>query len=59
MDENEFEYEGKTYVTAPDDGEFFCGGCAFESSRCIGIIPECRPRFRIDGRNVIFVEKHP
>ena len=55
MDENEFEYEGKIYVTAPDDGEFFCGGCAFESSSCPDV--DCRPRFRFDRLNVIFVEK--
>lgn len=55
MDENEFEYDGKVYVTAPDDGEFFCNGCAFESYSCPDA--ECRPKHRVDGRNVIFVEK--
>ena len=57
MNENEFEIDGKWYVTAPDDGEFLCNGCAFESSSCPDV--ECRPRFRFDKRNVIFVEKHP
>lgn len=55
MDENEFEIDGKVYVAVPDDGEFFCSGCAFESYTCPEI--ECRPKHRLDGRNVIFVEK--
>lgn len=57
MDENEFEIDGNVYVAEPEGGDFFCGGCAFESSSCPAM--ECRSRLRKDGRNVIFVEKHP
>ena len=64
MDVNEFEIDGKVYVTAPDDGEFFCDGCSFDwgEGYCgawSDEIPRCSKVSRMDGRDVIFVEKHP
>ena len=61
MDENEFEFEGKTYVaehcSADDCGSTDGKQCSFISLDCgqFNCFPECR----VDGRNVIFVEKQP
>lgn len=64
MDENEFEFEGKTYV-AREYFEDDCGcvggeSCAFTlmSSRECGKF-KCTPDKRGDGLNVIFLEKNP
>ena len=59
MDENEFEFEGKTYVAehcSDDDcGEADGNKCSFFKLNCVRF--NCIPEYRIDGRNVIFVEK--
>ena len=63
MDENEFEFEGKTYVSV-DAGNLVakCSPCAFYKTHdCVrlsdnGEIPYC-DYCRDDMRNVIFVEK--
>lgn len=61
MNENEFEYNGKTYVTAPEP-EGCCVDCDLLSA-CgpdgIEGIPECQSHKRVDNRDVIFVEKQP
>ena len=61
MDENEFEFEGKTYVAehcSADDCGFTDGKqCSFISLDCSRF--NCFPECRADGRNVIFVEKQP
>jgi hypothetical protein len=52
IDENEFEYEGKTYVLVPKVG---CWGCAFRAAGFAcdapGVAPECFHPSRI------FIEK--
>lgn len=62
MNENEFEFEGKTYVAKPYVAESSCNECAmFVGGDCIAIdvrgIPDCYCGLRKDGMNVIFVEK--
>lgn len=56
--ENEFEFMGVAYKAV--DSASNCDGCSF-SERAIPCIsaPDCRRSYRDDGRNVIFVEKHP
>lgn len=57
--ENEFELDGVLYVAR--EGGFNCYGCAFldDDERCVES-PSCRKSHgRMDGRNVIFVEKRP
>lgn len=56
MDENEFEFEGKSYVAVEQDKYPFCSGCAFEFCGC-SRVPECVRSKRADNVNVIFVEK--
>lgn len=61
MNENEFDYNAKTYVAV--ETEKPCDKCAFVrdigcvSLKIRGIIPECLSRFRADGKRVFFVEK--
>lgn len=57
MNENEFEYNGKMYVTTDSDGN--CDGCHLvDSDDCLyGDRPACTSSHRSDGRYVIFVEK--
>lgn len=65
MGENEFELNGVVYVAVEESIDAKqCNGCAMKNDKhpfkCIGNsyeIPDCDPSFRIDGRNVIFVEK--
>jgi hypothetical protein len=56
--ENEFEFEGKTYVTVFDelDGDG-CAKCAFELIDCTIGIPQCYSGNREDGKPVYFKEK--
>lgn len=59
MNENEFEYEGITYVAEEQD-EITCNGCAFKGDRhCPDYygFPSCVANLREDGRYVVFVEK--
>lgn len=56
MDENEFEFEGFTYI-AVDGAQDDCEGCTFLRSGACHRIPYCYPSQRVDGRDVIFVEK--
>jgi hypothetical protein len=62
--ENEFEFEGKTYVAVDDKGS--CKECSFYSDQelrsCLAlshleIIPRCYPYARKDRRDVNFKEK--
>lgn len=59
MNENEFELDGKVYVAV--DAECGCNGCAFNQVSvrdCNAYAaPYCTRKYRIDNRNVIFVEK--
>lgn len=62
MDENEFRYDGKTFVAVEDEDEIPCTRCALWKVDCYwlrahGEIPHCSERLRKDGRNVRFVEK--
>ena len=67
MDENEFEFCGDTYQAIEVPLSNGCKGCGIwtQTHGCaanlfkVGSIPDCDPGYRIDGRNVIFVEKHP
>lgn len=61
MNENEFEFNGKTYVAVEDESPL-CSGCAFFEYHCIrlqtfGKIPRCTVIDREDGRLVKFFEK--
>ena len=61
MDENEFEFNGKTYVSVATGG-FSCDGCELFDDGCsiaYGDYPCCSAKGRGDGIGVIFVEKHP
>lgn len=58
MDENEFEFNGKVFVSMPNDG--YCGGCYFDSGlHCMADneVPSCSRERRNDKKFVIFVEK--
>ena len=62
MEENEFEFDGKTYVSRHKAKSMSrCQYCAFSMCfECIddeSAIPQCVGCYRIDGRDVIFVEK--
>lgn len=62
MNENEFSYRGKTYIAVEDEADYTCRGCALARMNCyklmgIGKIPPCRSAYRLDGNNVVFVEK--
>lgn len=60
--ENEFRFDGKTYVAIESEKNKRCNGCAFWEEYCMqlqlrGKIPRCYKEFRADGKNVHFVEK--
>lgn len=61
VNEDGIERDGNVYVAVDEDNDDFdckCHGCAFIAysfSECDGI--KCRNYERIDGRDVIFVEK--
>jgi len=60
MDENEFEFDGNKYVAKESSGK--CDGCSFngDGGDCEAWsdeIPRCAKVSRMDGRDVIFVEK--
>ena len=61
MNENEFEYEGKTFEAIEKAKSMSrCTYCAFEKGvECLEEveIPGCSREVRLDGRSVIFVEK--
>ena len=58
MNENEFEIDGKVYVSRREDT---CHGCAFDGVAqdipCRSYLPSCIDSDRNDGEFVIFVEK--
>lgn len=57
--ENEFEFEGKVFISKISIG---CDGCAFyasEENRCECLEARCHPSGRSSRDSVIFVEKHP
>lgn len=56
MDENEFEFNGLTYVAKCGDD---CSGCSMDADDTCYAAPRCASSERKDGREVIFVEKHP
>jgi hypothetical protein len=60
MDENEFELNGIQYVAVEDIYNEGCDSCSFniQNTGC-AFAPTCFEDERIDGRDVIFVEKHP
>lgn len=55
----EFEFKGKTYVAFSVDTENYCEGCAFQHTHECWELPDCGPKKREDGRDVIFLEKRP
>lgn len=60
MNENEFEFNGKTYVAVED--ELPCKNCAFWGKSCgilqwHGKIPPCSAPYRKDDKDVRFVMK--
>ena len=57
--ENEFELGGKIYES--EDAKYHCSGCEIFncSSDLDERMPPCHRMDRKDGRQVIFVEKHP
>lgn len=58
MDENEFESNGSMFYAKHNDSDN-CDGCAFLSGReCSEFSAPCEGCKRVDGKNVIFVEKH-
>lgn len=65
--ENEFEFLDQTYQAKEVDLSSGCNGCEIWtiSNGCLAntlteeIFPPCDQGYRADGRNVIFVEKHP
>ena len=66
MNEDEFEYNGKTYVTVNQSYNFPCEGCAFYKEededyfcklRNAGKIPPWSWKLREDGIESMFVEK--
>lgn len=56
MNENEFDYGGKHYEAIPSNGAL-CNGCQMNSARLCSTAPSCSAATRLDGRDVIFVEK--
>lgn len=63
MKEDEFETGGRLYQSVEKSWSMErCGYCAFSNDlQCIDDqdIPNCDKLYRIDGIDVIFVEKHP
>lgn len=65
--ENEFEFLYKTYQAKEVGLSNGCNGCGIwtSSNGCLANLlagetfPDCDPSYRVDERNVIFVEKHP
>lgn len=62
MDENEFEFKGKIYVSRHKAKSMSrCQYCAFSVNfECVddeSEVPNCVGNTRADGRDVIFVEK--
>lgn len=57
MNENEFEFEGKTYVALRTDIDD-CVGCEMQHLPCYKVA-KCSKNERVDGFDVIFVEKQP
>lgn len=54
--ENEFEFEGKVYVALRTDVDN-CIGCEMRHLPCYKVA-KCARNERVDGVDVIFVEKH-
>ena len=61
MDENEFMFKGKAYISAPEPDNCCCECNLLQECGPDGMegVPECQGNKRIDGRDVIFVEKRP
>lgn len=63
MNENEFQFRGKTYVAVRDDDDSGCDKCAFAFDIACATLhlreefPPCIAQIREDGKNVHFVEK--
>ena len=62
MGECEFEVGGVVYIAVDAPPVKPCSKCSFFiNDRCAGMLmnaaPDCFGDFRVDGRNVIFVEK--
>lgn len=62
MNENEFDYNGATFVAVKSALESGCERCAFCDADCVkllgaGRIPTCVWQDRADKRNVIFIRK--
>lgn len=66
MNENEFQFNGKTYIAVDGKAGFpgyvLCRRCAFLKEFCYKLvrsekIPACLASYRKDNRDVYFVEK--
>ena len=58
VDDNEFELNGVQYVAVEDDGNEGCNQCSFNMAGTgCAFAPPCIEDERVDGRNVIFMEK--
>lgn len=62
MNENEFDFNGATFVAVKSALEDGCARCAFQDADCVkllgaGKMPTCVWTDRGDRRNVIFVIK--
>ena len=59
MDENEFIFNGKTYIAVPEPDDCCCECDLLQKCSPDGIngVPKCQANKRTDGRDVIFVEK--
>ena len=55
-----FTHNDKTYQIVDVETDEECKGCAFESSSCcscyISFLGDCSPKYRTDGKSVIFKE---
>ena len=65
MNDNEFYINGVKYsaveaTRSKHDNLISCDGCELERFECSMLRrPKCNKGDRLDGRDVIFVEKHP
>lgn len=64
MDENEFIFKETTFTAVNAKPFFGCAQCSFYLHPCTNlinhnVIPPCQDWKRLDGHDVIFVEKQP
>lgn len=63
-DENELTLKGRRYVATETETPGRCLGCAFpegfgcKASRLLQESPRCQPKWRKDGRSIVWVRAH-